>query len=157
MPWSGAAPSRSGTASRPWTSSATASRRSSPVSTASRASPSSPRACSTTSPPNGSRLLWARIAGALDRFPSGLYLSDLHLAGGAALVDRAFATALGAFVRGRVHFHFDDAGQAEATLLRSGFTDARLHAPDEYADVLPGMRAAGADRVRVVEARTRRA
>jgi O-methyltransferase involved in polyketide biosynthesis len=98
-------------------------------------------------------LLWARIAGALGRFPAGLYLSDLHLAGGAARVDRAFAAGLGAFVRGRVHFHFDDAEQAEATLVRAGFSEARLHAPEEYDGVLPGMDAAGADRVRVVEAR----
>ena len=102
-------------------------------------------------------VLWSRIAGELGRFPSGLYLSDLHLAGGAALVDRAFAAALGAFVRGRVHFHYDTAAEAEDTLRRSGFASARLHAPDEYDAVLPGMHAAGADRVRVVEARTERA
>ena len=40
-------------------------------------------------------VLWTRVARELARFPSGLYLSDLHLAGGAALVDRAFAAGLG--------------------------------------------------------------
>jgi O-methyltransferase involved in polyketide biosynthesis len=99
-------------------------------------------------------LLWGRIASELRRFPTGLYLSDLHLRGGAPLVDRAFATALGVFVRGRVHFHYEHAAAAEATLVAAGFDSAQLHAPAEYAEELPGMCAAGADRVRVVEART---
>ena len=98
--------------------------------------------------------LWSRIAGELARFPSGLYLSDLHLAGGAGPVDHAFVLALGAFVRGRVHLHFDDASSAVQVLEQRGFDTAALHAPEEYADALPGMDAAGADRVRVVEART---
>jgi O-methyltransferase involved in polyketide biosynthesis len=98
-------------------------------------------------------VLWTRVARELARFPSGLYLSDLHLAGGAALVDRAFAAGLGVLVRGRVHFHYADEAQAEDVLRRSGFRSASLHRPREYADVLPGMTAAGADRVRVVEAR----
>jgi hypothetical protein len=37
-------------------------------------------------------------------------------------------------------------------VLTSGFTTSRLHVPSAYAEVLPGMRAAGADRVRVLEA-----
>ena len=98
-------------------------------------------------------VLWGRVARELDRFPSGLYLSDLHLAGGAALLDRAFAAGLGVFVRGRVHFHYSDEAEAEHVLRRSGFASATLHHPREYAGVLPGMTAAGADRVRVVEAR----
>jgi hypothetical protein len=71
-------------------------------------------------------------------------------------VDRAFAVGLGLFVRGRLHFHYDDEEQAEGVLLRSGFSSATLHRPAEYVDVLPGMTAAGADRVRVVEARVGR-
>ena len=56
-------------------------------------------------------------------------------------------------MRGRVLFPYDDEAQAESVLRRSGFASAVLHSPREYADVLPGMTAAGADRVRVVEAR----
>ena len=99
-------------------------------------------------------LLWERVAAELQHFPSGCYFSDLHLAGEAGPLDRAFAVALGVFVRGRVHFHYSDAGTAEAALRSRGFADAQLHRPEEYAEELPGMDAAGADRVRVLEART---
>jgi O-methyltransferase involved in polyketide biosynthesis len=101
-------------------------------------------------------VLWTRLARVLDGFPSGLYLSDLHLGGDAGLLDRTFAAGLGLFVRGRVHFHYESAAQAEDVLRRSGFSSATLHRPAEYADVLPGMTAAGADRVRVLEARVER-
>jgi O-methyltransferase involved in polyketide biosynthesis len=99
--------------------------------------------------------LWTRIASASARFPEGVYLSDLHLRpreGGG--VDRAFAALLGTVVRGSVHFHFDDTTAAAAALEEAGFDSAVLHAPREYAGRLPGMTAAGAGRVRVVEART---
>lgn len=95
--------------------------------------------------------LWTRLASALSRHPHGLYLSDLHVVSEAGLVDRAFAQALGWAVRGRVHLHFDDPASAQQALVRAGFERARLHAPADHAD-LPGMRAAGAGRVRIVEA-----
>lgn len=98
--------------------------------------------------------LWAHVAGQLQRFPHGLYLSDLHLGGHPGALDRAFAASLGVFVRGRVHFHYESPDAAIAALHASGFASGMLHAPVEYAEVLPGMRATGADRVRVVEART---
>lgn len=97
------------------------------------------------------RQLWTRLASALQGRPPGLYLSDLHVVSEAGLVDRAFAQALGWAVRGRVHLHFDDPRAAQQALLAAGFARARLHAPADHAD-LPGMRAAGAGRVRVVEA-----
>ena len=86
------------------------------------------------------------------RFPTGRYLSDLHLVSRTGRVDRVFAAGLGAFVRGGVHLHFADAPDAIASLRAAGFDQARLHAPREFADVLPDMRGAGADRVRVVDA-----
>lgn len=97
--------------------------------------------------------LWSRLAEELRSFPHGIYLSDLHVASHAGVPDRLFATVLGVAVRGRVHFHFVDDAAAEDALRTSGFGTSRLHAPAEYDDVLPGMTAAGADRVRVVEAR----
>ncbi len=98
--------------------------------------------------------LWSRLADELGSFPQGLYLSDLHLASRTGLPDRLFAAGLGLAVRGRLHFHFPDEAAAKDVLRTSGFGTARLHAPSEYAEVLPGMTTAGADRVRVVEART---
>ena len=96
--------------------------------------------------------LWRRTARELRRFPTGRYLSDLHLVSRTGRVDRVFAAGLGAFVRGGVHLHFADAPDAIASLRAAGFDEARLHAPHEFADALPDMRGAGADRVRVVDA-----
>jgi O-methyltransferase involved in polyketide biosynthesis len=96
--------------------------------------------------------LWGRLGEQQARFPFGCYVSDIHLDPGPRLADRAFAGVLGLVVLGRVHFHYDDEAGAESALLRAGFTEARLHAPREYADELPDMDAPGADRVRVVEA-----
>lgn len=98
--------------------------------------------------------LWRRISHELRRFPCGLYLSDLHVRSEAGLPDKAFVALLGMAVRGQVALHFDDDRQAEQALRTAAFDSGRLHAPEDFADELPGMLAAGADRVRVVEART---
>jgi O-methyltransferase involved in polyketide biosynthesis len=98
--------------------------------------------------------LWRRIAHELHRFPHGRYLSDLHVLSEAGRVDRAFTLALGTAVRGRVHLHFQDVSEARGTLLAADFDQATLWAPGELAGRLPGMDAAGADRVRVVDAVT---
>lgn len=95
--------------------------------------------------------LWRRCATALQRFPQGLYLSDLHLAGdnrGALL--QLFSALLGSFVRGRVHLHFDRVDDAVAALHAAGFETASLHAP---AAILQRPLQPGADLVRIVEAR----
>jgi O-methyltransferase involved in polyketide biosynthesis len=91
--------------------------------------------------------VWRRFADLLGEFAANRYLSDLHVAtdGGGARV-RAFRLLLSTFVRGRVHLHFADAGEAEEALLEAGFSSA---------SVLPaGRRVAAADgeRVQVVEA-----
>ena len=98
--------------------------------------------------------LWCRLAQELRAFPYGVYLSDLHVSSSAGLPDRLFALGLGLVVRGRVHLHFDDDAAAADALRTVGFASAELHAPSEYAGELPGMTAAGAGRVRVVEARS---
>jgi O-methyltransferase involved in polyketide biosynthesis len=106
-------------------------------------------------PGDAVRTLWSRVAAELARFPAGLYISDLHLAselrGGAA---RSFGVLLGAFVRGRIHFHFADAGSAEAALHEAGFDDVTLHQLDDPALGVPARLHAGARLARVVEART---
>jgi O-methyltransferase involved in polyketide biosynthesis len=98
--------------------------------------------------------MWQRFAGVLAGFPSGRYVSDLHLGGPQATwYIRAFRLALGAFVRGPVHLHFDDAEEARAALLGAGFASAEVL----RADSLGGGRGAGRDAggrlSRVIDAR----
>jgi O-methyltransferase involved in polyketide biosynthesis len=70
--------------------------------------------------------LWRRIAAALDGFPAGRYISDLHLGSAQTPAVRFFRQLLGAFVRGRVYLHFDGAPEAEAALREAGFAGAAV-------------------------------
>lgn len=100
--------------------------------------------------------LWQRIAEVLAGFPSGLYLSDLHLADEAGgVVPRAFMAALSVFVLGRVHLHFDDEADASAALSAAGLA-ATLHRPPAFAGRLEGCGEPGARLVRVIEAQPAR-
>lgn len=97
--------------------------------------------------------MWRRFAAVLQRFPAGVYYSDLHLAGdnrGAPV--RAFGSLLGQFVRGRVHLHFGSAAEAEEALKRCGFRTARVVSPPPQADRGGIVDARGARLVRVVDA-----
>ncbi|MEO5610118.1 MAG: class I SAM-dependent methyltransferase [Ornithinibacter sp.] len=96
--------------------------------------------------------LWSRLVSATDSFRRVCYFSDLHLDGVAGPLDRLVAAGLGVAVRGRVHFHFEDAPAAEAALLACGFSAARVHVPSTYAALLPDTGRLGADRVRVISA-----
>lgn len=96
--------------------------------------------------------MWRRIGEALVRFPNGLYLSDLILrAGNHGPLVVGFQLLLSAFVRGRVHMHFDSAEEAEDALAAAGLTGVLLD-PRELAFELPGLELPGAGRVRIVEA-----
>jgi O-methyltransferase involved in polyketide biosynthesis len=70
--------------------------------------------------------LWRRIAIALAPFPSGRYLSDLHLGSVQTPVVRVFRRLLSGFVRGQVYLHFDGAGEAESALRQAGFAAASV-------------------------------
>ncbi len=92
--------------------------------------------------------LWERIATELGRFPNGLYTSDLLLqSNNAGPVERVFGAALGVFVRGMVHFPFEDEEDAIEALEAAGFTDVQLHPGTEAGDD------PGSERVMVIEAR----
>lgn len=78
--------------------------------------------------------LWRRFAGVLARFPSGVYISDLHLGRFQNAQVRAFRVALSAFVRGRVHMHFDDEADALAALRGCGFTSAAVRPAHSRGD-----------------------
>ena len=96
--------------------------------------------------------IWARFARALARFPSSIYLSDLIMReGNESPMIAAFSWVLSAFVRGKVHMHFDSAAEAEAALASAGLPGMLLD-PRELAEELPGIELAGAGRVRIIEA-----
>lgn len=96
--------------------------------------------------------MWRRFGEALRRFPRGIYLSDLVLRGGnRGPLAVGFQLLVSAFVRGRVHMHFDSPEEAEDALAGAGLTGVLLD-PRDLAFELPGMELEGAGRVRIVEA-----
>jgi O-methyltransferase involved in polyketide biosynthesis len=96
--------------------------------------------------------MWRRFAAALQRFPRGLYLSDLILRqGNAGPFVASFQWLLSAFVRGKVHMHFDSVDEAEDELGEAGLAGLLLD-PRDFASELPALDEAGAARVRIVEA-----
>jgi O-methyltransferase involved in polyketide biosynthesis len=98
--------------------------------------------------------IWGRFAKVLSGFANGVYLSDIHLAhANQGMGIAAFRLMLSAFVKGEVHFHFDSEEQACQALVQSGFAQARLHAPSEFAKELSLPLSPGADMVRIIEAR----
>jgi O-methyltransferase involved in polyketide biosynthesis len=70
--------------------------------------------------------LWRRFAQTLSGFPSGRYISDLHLGSAQNAAVRGFRLVLSAFVRGRVYLHFNDAAQAEQQSRAAGFARASV-------------------------------
>jgi O-methyltransferase involved in polyketide biosynthesis len=96
--------------------------------------------------------LWARFAHTLARFPSGRYISDLHLRSTQGPAVRAFRVALSAFVRGRVYLHFDDAADAERTLRACGFATASVRPAAEIVELRTDR---GGSLAHILEASTR--
>lgn len=98
--------------------------------------------------------LWRNVAGELVVPSGGLYLSDLHVGEDQAhgTIAKAFGVSLAIFVRGRIHMHYRDAGEAVAALKAAGFGEGTLHQPSEFADRVEGCERPGSELVRVVEA-----
>jgi O-methyltransferase involved in polyketide biosynthesis len=91
--------------------------------------------------------LWRRAATSLSRFPHGLMLSDLHLAGeNTGLVTAVGVRVLSAIVRGGVEMHFEDEAETLTALADAGFPEAALYSGTEVSDER------GAGSVSVVEA-----
>jgi O-methyltransferase involved in polyketide biosynthesis len=82
--------------------------------------------------------VWRRFARAMNRFPHGRYLSDLHLGDVQNVFIRGFRVALSAFVRGRVHLHFQTAAEAEETVRAAGFRTATVRPASEIVEVPSG-------------------
>ncbi len=93
--------------------------------------------------------LWQRFGAVLREFPSGRYISDLHIGAVQNAQVRLFRALLSAFVRGRVHLHFDEPGQAERAVRDAGFASARLR---RGIDITGTDRGRGSDMVHILEA-----
>ncbi len=99
--------------------------------------------------------LWERIAAAMQRFPSGVYLSDIYLGSEhTGLLSRAGFAAISLFVRGRMHVHFADDAEAVRALRDAGFGPLAIHHCDEHPSAAGRVEPAGARLVRVIEARS---
>ncbi|GAA5122755.1 class I SAM-dependent methyltransferase [Haloechinothrix salitolerans] len=82
--------------------------------------------------------MWSRFTDVLSGFPTGLYLSDIHLGSNTeGRLNRTAVALLSAFVRGQVHLHFTGPQDAEAALRKAGFAEATLRRPDDFAGTLP--------------------
>jgi O-methyltransferase involved in polyketide biosynthesis len=96
--------------------------------------------------------LWARLARALEPFPTGAYLADFRFAGpGRGIPERAFEQLLGAFVRGDIHPFAGDEAAAEAALHSAGFDQVALHRCDEHPAAEAGPEA-GAGMLSIIQA-----
>ena len=98
------------------------------------------------------REIWTRFATTLSGFRAGVYFSDLPLGGMQPPQVRAFRVLLSAFVRGRVHLHFETAPEAESALRAAGFASATLHSAPS---VVPETRGPGSGWAHIIEASSR--
>jgi O-methyltransferase involved in polyketide biosynthesis len=71
--------------------------------------------------------IWGRFADVLSGFRRGRYISDIHLGSVQNVQVRAFRVLLSAFVRGRVHLHFEGPEGVVEALKSAGFSDAQVH------------------------------
>jgi O-methyltransferase involved in polyketide biosynthesis len=86
--------------------------------------------------------MWRRFARVLAGFRHGVHYADLFLGGDTRMLSAAaFAVLLGAFVRGKLHLHYRDPGDAEVALHDAGFGEVKLHVPAEFRTELdlPGV------------------
>ena len=95
--------------------------------------------------------IWQRFARALVGFAEGTYLSDLHIGRMHTPQVRAFRLLLSAFVRGRVHLHFESPSDAGAQLERAGFRTVSVH---PAARLAPEVRGPGSGLAHILEAST---
>lgn len=108
-------------------------------------------------PPDAVLGMWRRFATTLQRFPVGLYLSDLHLASdNRGIGVAAFMKLLSTFVRGRVYLHFDSPHAAADALRTAGFETAVARNPPAAESVDGSIDRRGAEMVRVLRAETSR-
>lgn len=100
-------------------------------------------------------LMWSKFAATLSLFPTGMYISDIHLSGHSTdFKAKAFKLMLSMFVRRSVHNHFKTTDEVVQSLRSVGFAQmAVVHDPVEWADTLEYCRTPGARRVSIIDAR----
>lgn len=95
--------------------------------------------------------LWRNIATVFAEHADSIYLSDLHFAGhNNDLASQVFAKALGYFVQGRVHLHFQDESELQQAVGQLGLNCEVLD-PRHFKATLPACQARGAGLVRVLK------
>jgi O-methyltransferase involved in polyketide biosynthesis len=98
--------------------------------------------------------IWRRFARTLSGFAGAVYLSDIHVGAVQDAQVRAFRLLLSAFVRGRVHLHFDSPAEVVAKLHEAGFSAAEVRpATDLVSD--PPRRNPASGLAHILEASTR--
>lgn len=89
--------------------------------------------------------MWRRFARTLAGFRAGRYLADTYFGEDMGRPHiQAFRAVLGAFVRGRVHVHFEDESEAKALLVASGFDRPAVRRADDHGP--------GSELARIVDA-----
>jgi O-methyltransferase involved in polyketide biosynthesis len=103
--------------------------------------------------PDTAHAVWTRIARNLDRFPQGLYLADVYFMqqnrGLAAVI---FGGVIQAFVRGRMHIHFESAEHGVTLMRAAGFRSATVHEVRDLPETREIGSQPGGARVRALEA-----
>jgi len=100
--------------------------------------------------------VWQRIARTLKNFPQGLYLADVYFVqqnrGLAAII---FGSVIQAFVRGRLHIHFESAEHGVGLMRNAGFASASIHEIRSLPETRDIGSQPGGERVRVLQAEVR--
>lgn len=81
--------------------------------------------------------IWHRCADTLAGFAHGDYISDVHLSSLQTVEVRAFRVLLSAFVRGRVHLHFQYPAEVVDALRTAGFARAEVRPAFAIAEMSP--------------------
>jgi O-methyltransferase involved in polyketide biosynthesis len=97
--------------------------------------------------------VWARIARTLSGFPHGLYLADVYfMQQHRGLAARVFGGVIQAFVRGRMHIHFESAAHGIGLMQAAGFRRAAIHEIRDLEETRDIGSRPGGERVRALEA-----
>ena len=103
--------------------------------------------------PESAKGVWRRIAATLKRFPHGVYLSDSYVRSDRyGIGGQVFRGMIQRTVRGRMHVHFQNPDEAEATLRAAGFASATMHEPRTIPETRELAAQRGGNRVRILEA-----
>jgi O-methyltransferase involved in polyketide biosynthesis len=103
--------------------------------------------------PATARAVWARIARSLKKFPRGLYLADVYfMQQNRGFGAKVFGGVIQAFVRGRMHIHFESADHGVGLMREAGFTTAAIHEIRDLPETRRVGGLPGGNRVRALEA-----